>query len=553
MPDNQENPMSKNQETSNNLEAPPEWFDETYSDPQNSGEADGAVQQQLFESIPDDPEQRVATYVGSLMERGVLQSDSEERGQDQPGGQEYDQAAEDMNRIADIEHRVQEGQELTTRDIYFLRKYDSEIQKFGYDDDPRIDELLQDRDASADLDMMLEEFDQAQLFRDMMDSGVYGMEILTYNLDKFPDGAVDHAELARNLMNNGGGIFLTEHLEKFPSEAVDQTQLARDLMDRGWVGMSALAENLDKFPDGAVDHAELARHLMRHGGEHIIVANLDKFPPEAVDHDRLAHDMMNKGRAGEADPAKILDKFQGKEDALAENLEMFIQSKTADKVQLVRALLDSGLTGRITLAANLDKFLQSEAIDQTELVREMMDSRHLVGMQILAQNLDKFLQSEAVDQTQLARDLLDNGGEVIVADNLDKFPDGAVDEAELARYLMNENKGSFLAENLDKFPDDAVDHQELARNLMHNDQKVPLAKNLEKFQPGAADYEELARDLMHSGWKVVLVQNLDKFPPEAVDQAELARRMMNNNLKSILARNLHKFREVPDDVRDILS
>jgi hypothetical protein len=162
MPDNQENPMGNNPET------PPEWFDETYSDPQNSGEADGAVQQQLFESTPDDSDRWVANYIGSLMERGVLGSDSEERGQDQPGDQEYDQAEEVMNRIADIDNRVHQGQEITAQDVYFLYNYDSETQNFGYDKDSWIDELLQDRDASADLDMMLENFDPAELARDLM-------------------------------------------------------------------------------------------------------------------------------------------------------------------------------------------------------------------------------------------------------------------------------------------------------------------------------------------------------------------------------------------------
>lgn len=268
----------------NNPETPPEWFDETYSDPQNSGEADGAVQQQLFESTPDDSDRWVANYIGSLMERGVLGSDSEERGQDQPGDQEYDQAAADMNRIADISKRVLGGQKLTAQDVYFLRKYDSETQNFGnfgYNEDPRIDEILQERDASADLDMMLQEFDQTQLFRGMMDSGVLGMKILAVNLEKFHHGAVDRVELARKLMASRGEPILADNLEKFPDGAVDPAKLAWELMDNGVHGMEILAQNLDKFlQSDAVDHFELAREMMARSlvaSRAILTRNLHKF------------------------------------------------------------------------------------------------------------------------------------------------------------------------------------------------------------------------------------------------------------------------------------
>jgi hypothetical protein len=159
-----------------------------------------------------------------------------ERVQDLPGGQKYLQAVEDMNRVTDIETRVRQGQELTARDIYFLREYGGDIQSFGYGKDPRIYELLRYRDLRVDLNMMLKEFDQAEMVRDMMDSnGWRGVEILAENLDKFPPEAVDLAELARKLMNSDwyGVITLAKNLDKFPPEAVDYAQLAHGLMRSG--------------------------------------------------------------------------------------------------------------------------------------------------------------------------------------------------------------------------------------------------------------------------------------------------------------------------------
>jgi hypothetical protein len=404
MPDNQESP------TGNNPETPPEWFDETYSDPQNSGEAAGAVQQQLFESTPDDPEQRVATYLGSLMERGVLESDSEERAQDQPGDEEYDQAAADMNRIAAIAERVLgERQELTARDVYFLRKYDSETQNFGYDKDPRIDELLQDRDASADLDMMLENFDPAELARDLMHNDWKG--VIANNLDKFQPGAVDHTELVWALINSGMDDTFAQNLDKFlQSESLDQNQLAWDMMNRGEAHI--LARNLDKFQDGAVPQV------------------------------RLAWDLLESGPGGQ--------------NILAENLEKFLQSGDPDQAERVHDLLEFDPRGKNIIPENLDKFLQAEAIDHAQLAWDMMyDGKEL----LLVLNLEKFPDG-AIDHEELARRMMDKGLEHVLVANLDKFPPEAVDQAELARRLMNNNLKSILARNLHKFrevPDDVRD------------------------------------------------------------------------------------------------
>jgi hypothetical protein len=355
--------MGNNPEMSNNPEAPPEWFDETYSDPQNSGEADGAVQQQLFESTPDDSDRRVVNYIGSLMELGILEGDSQEQ------GQEYLQAAEDIKRVTDIENRVRwEEQEMTIQDVYFLRKYDSETQNFGYDRDHRIDQLLQDRDPEADLDMMLENFDQTKLAQDLLESSDSGRRTLADNLDKFPPEAVNHTKLAHRLMNRGvyNVEVLARNLDKFPPEAVDHAELVRDMMDRGWESMSTLVANLDRVPEGTVDHAEIARELRNKGWEHILAQNLDKFQPEAV-----------------------------------------------DEFQLARYLLESGHRGRKTLAENLDKF-QFMAVDQAQLARDLMRS----GMErILAKNLDKFPEG-AIDH---AREVMDSRGEHSLARNLDKL------------------------------------------------------------------------------------------------------------------------------------
>jgi hypothetical protein len=391
---------------------------------------------------------------------------------DLPGGEKYLQAAEDMNRVTDIEARARQGQELTIQDIYFLREYGGRIQGFGAQKDPRIGELLQDRDPEVDLDMALENFDHAQLARDMMDGGWRGMKILAENLDKFPDGAIDHAELAWDMMRN---------LLTVP-----------------------LAENLDKFRLEVVDQAELARHLMNNNGDGILAYNLDKFQPEAVDHTELAWCLMNRRSAVSR---KIL----------AENLDKF-RAGAIDQAELAYRLLDEGREE--VFARNLDKF-QPEAVDHAELARHMMGNNLEVP---LAQNLDKF-QPEAVDHAELARHMMGNNLEVPLAQNLDKFQPEAVDHSELARNMVDNGLSLILVENLDKFQPEAVDHSELARDMVDNGLSLILARNLDKFQDGAIDHAQLARNLVDEGEGHIVAENLDKFqelPDDVRDRLPIA-------------------------------
>ncbi|PSO43072.1 hypothetical protein BRC19_02425 [Candidatus Saccharibacteria bacterium QS_5_54_17] len=454
-----------------------------------------------------------------------------ERIQDLPGGEEYLQAAEDMNRVTDIENRVRQGEELTAQDIYFLREYGGPIQSFGYGKDPRIDELLRDRDLSADMDMMLENFDHAELAQDLMDSGEEGMDTLAQNLDKFHPDALDQAEFARDLMNRGLEYILAANLDKFPEGAVDHAKFARDLMERKLVGGEILAANLDKFPDGAVDPARLARRLVVEGRGHIVAQNLEKFPDGAVDHAQVARHLLESGEGGPNILVQNLDKFpdgavnrvqlardlidRGRTGMviLANNLDKFPEG-AVDQVELAHGLLESGPRGQHHLVENLEKF-PPEAVDPNQIARHLMNE---AGEHIFAENLDKFLQSEAIDQFQLVRDMMDSGvaGAQILADNLDKFQPKAVDQAELVRNLLKSSPSGqkVLAENLDKFlQSEAIDQFQLAQELIDSggDGMKILANNLDKFPEGAVDPDQLTQDMLESGENGQSTLAEDKF------------------------------------------
>ena len=66
-------------------------------------------------------------------------------------GKAYQKRSQDMARLTNITQRAETGAELTKEDLRFLYEIDGKIQNFGYQKDPRITELLQNRHTRADL------------------------------------------------------------------------------------------------------------------------------------------------------------------------------------------------------------------------------------------------------------------------------------------------------------------------------------------------------------------------------------------------------------------
>ena len=88
------------------------------------------------------PDQNVDPYIAPVIA---------EKMQDFPDGEKYEKKTADMARMTEIEEREKQGGELTKEDLRFLYEIDGKIEGFGYGRDPRINELLQERDKREDL------------------------------------------------------------------------------------------------------------------------------------------------------------------------------------------------------------------------------------------------------------------------------------------------------------------------------------------------------------------------------------------------------------------
>jgi len=73
-----------------------------------------------------------------------------------PDGEQYEKKAYDMQMVTYLDRKAQAGEQLTKDDLTFLYEIDSPIQGFGYQRDPRINELRAARNPEADMPLVFE-------------------------------------------------------------------------------------------------------------------------------------------------------------------------------------------------------------------------------------------------------------------------------------------------------------------------------------------------------------------------------------------------------------
>ncbi len=253
---------------------------------------------------------------------------------------EYDKKIENMKRVTEIYAR--KGEELSKEDLIFLYELEGDIVSFaqgGYD--PRVDELLNNRDFMGDVEIIYEKSNQAEIVDAMLEHGDY--YFLAKNIDFFDE--LDQNLIAQQLIDNGEGEAVADNLDKFPDlehnnelaqkliaagggngvannlyykfQGLDNTT-AQMLIDRGQGG--EVAKNLDKFPDLERNN-ELAQKLIEAGGSWAVADNLDKF--QGLDN-TTAQKLMAKGERERRAVVKYLNKFQGLSEETMEQLEPYL-------------------------------------------------------------------------------------------------------------------------------------------------------------------------------------------------------------------------------------
>jgi len=90
------------------------------------------------------PDQNIDKY---MAETDILGKKLKEFGTE---GEQYQKKSEDMKRLTEIEKKTSAGKKLSREDLVFLYEIENPIQGFGYQKDPRVQEILEQRNPQED-------------------------------------------------------------------------------------------------------------------------------------------------------------------------------------------------------------------------------------------------------------------------------------------------------------------------------------------------------------------------------------------------------------------
>ncbi len=92
-------------------------------------------------------EQNLDSYIGEVVESKLIDFGKE--------GEAYQKKSADMRQLTALEKKTKQGEKLTKDELTFLYEIESPIEGFGYQRDPRIDELRAQRNAREDAPLLL--------------------------------------------------------------------------------------------------------------------------------------------------------------------------------------------------------------------------------------------------------------------------------------------------------------------------------------------------------------------------------------------------------------
>lgn len=114
------------------------------------------------------PDQNIDPYIAPELEKRLKNFGSE--------GKVYQKKASDMKRLTEVEKKNKAGEDLSSGELRFLYATDDKIQGFGYNDDPRIGEIKEDRNIKKDYAAIYDVREDQAIddLRDLtMETGVY--------------------------------------------------------------------------------------------------------------------------------------------------------------------------------------------------------------------------------------------------------------------------------------------------------------------------------------------------------------------------------------------
>jgi len=145
-------------------------------------------------------EQNLDPYIGDVVENKLTEF---------PDGKAYEKKTNDMKHLTEIENKTKKSKELTKDDLIFLYEMEQPIDGFGYQRDPRIEEIRNARNKEEDMPIVFEcepnqiaksvnEINEnAKTYVGKLEPGIFDL-ISKYSIEhiytSFPEGKIEIVE-----------------------------------------------------------------------------------------------------------------------------------------------------------------------------------------------------------------------------------------------------------------------------------------------------------------------------------------------------------------------
>ncbi|KKQ17891.1 MAG: hypothetical protein US31_C0014G0027 [Berkelbacteria bacterium GW2011_GWA1_36_9] len=175
-------------------------------------------------------EQNLDPYINNVVSRKL---------EEFPDGKTYEKKVDNMRFLTGIERKVKAGQELNKDDLIFLYEINSKIEGFGYQRDPRIEELRKERNPKADTPIVMECFpeeiawsqseisENTKAYVGPLFPGIFvKLSNFEHIYTSFPEGKIRRSELEI------GGKSAQELEQELKENKINISPYAQDMLDK---------------------------------------------------------------------------------------------------------------------------------------------------------------------------------------------------------------------------------------------------------------------------------------------------------------------------------
>jgi len=248
------------------------------------------------------PDQNLDPYIGDVVKSKMTEF---------PDGASYEKKSSDMKRLTEIDNKNKEDKSLNKEDLIFLYEINSPIEGFGYQRDPRIQDIISARNPKEDAPIVLEceskeivysEEDYSQALKENRNIKAYigplFSNIFSQNIEhiysSFPNGRIERVETTIGTKSKEELIKELNERETSnnPEEKIYISNYARSMLQKPEFTINSKSEKLNliklKVQDLGFPGSATTDEIYKRANE----LGLELCPPEVGPHLRLNYEKV---------------------------------------------------------------------------------------------------------------------------------------------------------------------------------------------------------------------------------------------------------------------